>query len=95
MHWESYPARAYGGVTYGMKSDSFEPYAELPARVGRVFELALGSPSAPLERLRAMGWRVSDPQDVAGDAASYQRFIARSLGEFAVAKQGYVVGRTG
>jgi hypothetical protein len=95
MQWDSYPPREYGGVAYGMKSDSFEPYAGLPARVGPRFELAIGNPTAPLEQLRAGGWRVRDSQEVAGDALSYQRYIAQSHGEFAVAKHGYVVGCTG
>jgi hypothetical protein len=95
MQWDSYPAREYGGVSYGMKSESFEPYADLPARVGPWFELAVGSPAVPLGRLRAAGWHLRDPQDVAGDPASYQRYIRHSRGEFAVAKHGYVVGRTG
>ena len=95
MQWESYPAREYGGVAYGMKSDSFGPYEGLPGRVGPCFELAVGSPSAPRERLRESGWRLIDPHAATGDARSYQRFIGRSKGEFAVAKHGYVVGRTG
>jgi hypothetical protein len=95
MNWDSYPSRVYAGVSYGMKSESFEPYVDLPSRVGARFELALGSPNATVERLRASGWRLSDPQVAAADALSYQDFIRRSAGEFTVAKHGYVVGRTG
>ncbi|HEY2154554.1 MAG TPA: hypothetical protein VGH33_02925 [Isosphaeraceae bacterium] len=95
MHWESYPARTHHGVRYGLKADAFGPYESLPERVGATFELALGGDSAPRERLAARGWGIVDPRRVADDAWSYRRYLRRSRGEFAVAKHGYVVGRTG
>src|SRR5690606_31974106 len=43
MQWESYPALEHGGVRYGVKSDAFGPFLDLPARApGDVFELAVG-----------------------------------------------------
>ncbi len=48
MQWSSYPAREYNGMRYGMKSDSFVPYSDLPGRVGPILELAVaGVPEAP------------------------------------------------
>src|SRR5262249_15635338 len=61
MQWESYPALEHEGRRFGLKSDSFAPYLDLPAAVGPVFELAVGGPKAPRELLRAHGWRVRDP----------------------------------
>src|SRR5262249_45165206 len=55
MQWDSYPAREYGGRRYGMKSESFGPYLDLPERCGRVLELALGSASAPAGHARRAG----------------------------------------
>jgi hypothetical protein len=95
MQWDSYRAREWGGLRLGMKSESFEPYAELPARSGRVFKLAVGSATAPRERLRAAGWEVVNPLEEIGDPWDYQRFIRGSKGEWSIAKHGYVAARTG
>lgn len=95
MQWDSYPAREYGGRRYGMKSESFGPYLDLPRECGGVFELAVGSASAPRERLRERGWLLRDPLEVTRDPWAYQEYIRGSKAEFGVAKHGYVSGRTG
>jgi hypothetical protein len=95
MQWDSYPAREYGGRRYGMKSESFGPYLGLPGRCGRVFELAVGSPSAPRASLRDAGWLLRDPLEVSRDPWTYQKYVIGSKAEFGVAKHGYVAGRTG
>jgi hypothetical protein len=95
MQWDSYPAREYVGLRYGMKSESFQPYFNLPERCGRVFELAIGSASAPRDTLRQRGWHLRDPLDVTRDPWTYQKYIRGSKAEFSIAKHGYVAGRTG
>ena len=95
MLWDSYAAPEYRGVQYGMKSDSFAPYLDLPERAGRVFELAVGSPSAPCTLLRQKGWTVCDPRGPTRDPWTYQRYVEASKAEFAVAKHGYVISRSG
>lgn len=95
MQWDSYPAREYDGCRYGMKSDSFGPYMDLPERVGSIFELAVGSSSTPYARLRGKGWFVRDSLGPTRDPWTYQRFIEQSKAEFSVAKHGYVVTRCG
>jgi hypothetical protein len=95
MQWDSYPPREHGGRRYGMKSDSFAPYLDLPARTGRAFEIALGSESAPRDRLRAHGWMLRDPLEVTRDPWTYQRYLRESRAEFSVAKHGYVAARSG
>jgi hypothetical protein len=95
MQWDSYPAREYGGQRYGMKSESFGPFLDLPERCGRVFELALGSASAPRDLLRERGWRLRDPLEVTRDPWTYQDYLRGSRAEFGIAKHGYVAGRTG
>ena len=94
MQWESYPDREHDGVRYGMKGESFEPYLDLPSRVGRVFTLAAGR-GTPEPLLRERGWRLVDPRDAAGDPWSYREFLARSAAEFTVAKHGYVTSASG
>jgi hypothetical protein len=95
MQWDSYQARDYAGRRYGMKSDSFAPYIDLPTRAGPRFELALGSPTAPRESLEAKGWLLRDPRPPTRDPWEYQRYIRESKGEWGVAKHGYVVTNSG
>jgi hypothetical protein len=95
MQWDSYPPREHEGVHYGMKSESFGPYVDLPKRAGRIFELALGSRTAPRTLLRRNGWAVRDSRRPTRDPWTYQRYIQRSKAEFGVAKHGYVISRSG
>jgi hypothetical protein len=95
MQWDSYREQEYQGVRYKMKSASFEPFLDLPARAGRRFELAIGSPTAPAALLRDKGWAVYDSREPTRDPWVYQRYIQRSKGEFSVAKHGYVVSCSG
>lgn len=95
MQWESYPARVHGGVTYGLKSDSFGPYIDLPQRLGFPLDLGLGSSTAPRLALQAAGWNLLNPEDLTDSTTSYQRFIQQSTGEFSIAKAGYVTTHSG
>jgi hypothetical protein len=96
MQWSSYPAREYQGLRYGMKSDSFVPYANLPERVGPILELAVtGFPEAPPVLLQGKGWELRDPRGPTREPWTYQRYIRSSKAEFSVAKHGYVVSRSG
>jgi hypothetical protein len=95
MQWDSYPAREHGGRRFGLKSDAFQPFLDLPACTPETLELALGSESAPRSLLEARGWRLRDPLAVTRTLASYAAYIDASKAEFSVAKHGYVVGRTG
>jgi len=94
MHWESYRGREHDGVRYGMKGESFEPYVSLPGQTSARLELALGGP-APRDELRAHGWAIRNPLDVSTDPWAYKRYIDGSRGEFGIAKEAYVVSRSG
>jgi hypothetical protein len=94
MQWQSYPAVEYGGHRYGMKSDSFMTFLDLPSRTGPVFDLAIGG-GAPRELLQSKGWSLHDPIEVSRDLWTYETFIRSSKAEFGIAKHGYVEGRTG
>jgi hypothetical protein len=95
MLGDSYQSRRRDGVSYGMKSKSFEPLLDLPARVGRIFELAVGGSSVPKAELRARGWDLVNPLEAALMPEDYRQFIQNSKAEFSVAKHGYVVSRCG
>lgn len=95
MQWDSYAPREHGGRRFGMKSDSFAEYLDLPTKCSETFEIALGSAGAPRDLLSARGWHIRDPLALAKDGADYQRYIRSSKGELSVAKQGYVASRSG
>jgi len=95
MQWDSYEDAEYGGVHYGMKSDSFEPVMGLPLKTNSTLEIALGSQTAPRDQLVANGWLLRDPLAITLDPWIYQKYIQGSKGEFSVAKQGYVISNSG
>jgi len=95
MQWESYPALEYAATSYGTKSASFQTYLDLPARSSVALELALGSANAPRDDLRARGWRIVNPLEVALYPWDFRSYVQASAGEFGVAKHGYVISRSG
>jgi hypothetical protein len=95
MQWDSYPAVEFANQRYGMKSESFQPYKDLPGRVGTLFELAIGTEHAPRKMLQERGWRLRDPLEITRTPWTYQDYIQRSRGEFSVAKHGYVASNSG
>ncbi len=95
--WRGYSPVEWDGVWYGQKSDEFLRLIDLPGRVACQLEICLAiHPDEPdLPRLRAAGWRLSDPRACTGDEHAYRQYVRGSRGEFSVAKHGYIVGRTG
>lgn len=82
------------GVSYTGKSTEFLRFLEVPRSSPLPLEVAL-SGRAPFERLRDAGWHLIDPLTISQDPWSYREYLASSLGEFSVAKNAYVAGRTG
>lgn len=95
MLWESYPPIEVGGIRLGLKAQSFGPYYDLPRRTPHRLEMALGGATAPRETLGENGWSIVDPRTPTRTLESYQSYIGSSLGEFSVAKQGYVDTHSG
>jgi hypothetical protein len=95
MLWDSYRTVEVGGVRLGMKSQSMQPYLDLPARVQQPLELALGGSTAPRKKLMERGWRVIDSRVPTRSLGSYRDYIIASRGEFSVAKHGYVITHSG
>ncbi|MGD9762439.1 MAG: hypothetical protein AB7V27_01810 [Candidatus Binatia bacterium] len=95
--WRGYSPVEWQGVWYKQKSDEFLRIIELPERVSVPLEICLAiHPLEPdLPRLRAHGWRLSEPRVCVRDGEAYREYVRRSRGELSVAKHGYVVGRTG
>jgi glycosyltransferase involved in cell wall biosynthesis len=99
MSWTSYKSETYSGQTYGHKDIEFLRFLELPRLVApAALEVALASGrtrQAPRELLAENGWRLADPAVVCPDLDSYRAYIESSKGEWSVAKNAYVQGRSG
>lgn len=95
MQWESYPSLKYKGIHYGLKSDSFRPYLDLPNRTSQQLEIALGSPNAPRKVLRDNNWYLINPLAVSEDPWNYRNYIQHSKAEFSISKEAYVKTQSG
>jgi hypothetical protein len=95
MSWTSYGSVEFGGEAYGQKDVELLKLLDLPQKIGPIFEIALGGPNAPAEKLRAAGWKISSALDATVSVDSYLDYIGNSRGEFSVAKNGYVKTRSG
>lgn len=82
------------GVRYRGKSAEFIRFLDLPARSPLPLEVAL-SGEAPRERLLRHGWHLVDGYSVSRDPWAYRDYLARSAGEWSVAKNAYVASRSG
>jgi glycosyltransferase involved in cell wall biosynthesis len=85
MSWSARKPIVYEGVEYGQKDVEFWRVADLPRRLGPVFEIALAGADAPRERIAAHGWRLADPRVITATPWTYRDYLARSRGEFSVA----------
>lgn len=100
MNWVSYNPVEYEGKTYGQKDVEFRAYQSLPEQVPeQTLELALNRVSkrgkVPVDLLRNLGWRIVSPAEVCPDLDTYRTYIQQSMGEWSVAKNGYVLGQSG
>jgi hypothetical protein len=99
MNWTAGRPLNYGGGTWGQKDVEFRRFLDLPRRVqGVPLAVVVGQTTGapfPAAQARAHGWEVMNPEEQAPDWRSYQAFLQRSRGEFAVAKETYVKARTG
>ena len=106
----SYGSEEHEGKRYGQKDVELRRFLDLPARApDSAFELAIAPTAGEKPRgerrdvrpdelvgaLRAHGWRVVDASQACGDHRRYRDYILSSLGEWTVAKNGYVDGRSG
>jgi len=88
----------YEGRAYTLKHHQLRRFAELPARTGLPFEIALGIHPDEAEegaRLRELGWTVADPATVAADPDAFREYVRGSGAEFSVAQGVYAEAATG
>src|SRR5438132_2545338 len=99
MNWTSHNSVTYEGRTYGQKDVEFKRFMDLPQRVSpTAIELAIGpghGQHTPHDLLKYKGWRLVDPSDVCPDLDSLRSYTESSMGEWSVAKNGYVEGQSG
>ena len=99
MNWSAGPPLNYDNDTWGQKDIEFQRMIDLPSAVPDIpLALAVGGLRGrkfPAEEVVNAGWRLIDPASTCGDWRSYRSFIEQSRGEFSVAKETYVKGRTG
>jgi hypothetical protein len=97
-NWRSYGTVEHGGVRYGQKAHSFRRFFELPRRMDVPVYAGLAVHSEERDDLASLdlnGWRLLDPNEVAGTPDRYRRFVQGSWAELGIAKEGYVVSRSG
>lgn len=94
MNWQTHEHIHFAGKTYGQKSMEFEKFLDLPRRVTRPMEIAVGG-KAPKKRLENAGWHVRDAHSVTMSFDSFQDYIASSAAEFTVCKNVFVETNSG
>ena len=96
MQWDSYESLTHHGRQYGMKSESFRQFCDLPRRCNVPLLLGIGGNSHPPHKyLEEQGWLLRNAIEFTRSPWQYQHFIQHSAGEFSVAKQGYVASNSG
>ncbi len=97
-NWRGYGSIEDEGVFYGQKAHSFRRFIALPTLTDVPVFLGLAihpDERKDLDALRENGWSLLDPAEVAGTPDRYRRFVQGSWAELGIAKEGYVVSRSG
>ena len=98
MNWTSYKPVEHAGRTYGQKDTEFMSYLDPPSVVDVQLEVAMAEGKMsrpPRELLKYRGWNVVDSDEVCPDMDSYRDYVRSSMGQWSVAKGGYVAGQSG
>lgn len=88
----------HGGRAYGPKAHQFRRFIELPELLSTRMQIALDiHPGDGRDRdgLRAHGWDLVDPREVAATPTSYRDYLVASGAEFSVAHGVYVETASG
>jgi hypothetical protein len=86
------------GTRYGLRVHEFRKFAPLPQRTQQPFQLALEMDDADAvdsTLLESNGWCRIDPRVVTRDPWRYRRYIHESRAEIMIAKEMYVLTRSG
>lgn len=83
---------AHGDVAFAGKHHQWRRLIELPRRSPQPFEIALqidAADEADEIALRASGWQLADPRQVAGGPLAFRSYVQASAAEFSVAHPVY------
>lgn len=96
-HWYGYPPVEYDGQWYGNKSEEFAKLVDLPRATTEKLEIAsdLHAEDPALLQFQQSGWSMVLARPYNTPWQRYRDYLAQSRGEFSVAKNGYVVSRSG
>lgn len=97
-NWRGYGSVEFQGRLYGQKAHSLRPFFKLPQRTDKTMALALAihaGEHSDLALLNRHGWRLLDPDQVAGTPDAFRTFVQESWAEFGIAKSGYVTANCG
>ncbi len=97
-HWRSYGSVTHDGVFHGQKAHGWREVMDVPRLVSKPCLPALAIHADELRDLAALrehGWQILDPSRLCGTPSDYQRFVQGSWAELGIAKNGYVVSRSG
>lgn len=95
MNWRSGSDIVHNGRRFGYKGPEFRRLIDLPQRTNRRVAIALGGSEAPRDEIRSKGWELVNPLEATKDIASYRAFIDQSWADIGIAKEAYVVSRSG
>jgi hypothetical protein len=98
MNWSSYNDVEFDGRRYGQKDIELRRFIDFPAHTAASLEVAMAhgrNARPPYALLRHRGWSVVEPAQVCPDLDSYRHYLQSSRGEWSVAKNAYVQGRSG
>ena len=98
-NWKRFPKKnvTWQGEAWSWnKQDEIRRFIALPERSALPLELALGGivSERDQELLRSHGWKIRSAADLA-DAHAYRDYIRHSMGELTIAKEQYVIPRSG
>jgi hypothetical protein len=88
----------FGGRSFTLKHHEFRRFADVPLKAGAPFEVALDIHPVEIrdrDNLRARGWKLVDPREVAGDPDAFRDYVRGSGGEFSVTQGIYAQTRSG
>lgn len=101
MNWTAARKLSFNNQEWGQKDEELMKICILPQLVPNIkLTMGIGQTgvdqiSFPKMLLEMQGWKILDPETVAGTWLQYRKFIQASSGEFSVAKQTYVKANTG
>jgi hypothetical protein len=96
MTWDWYKGRViHKGVRYHTKVMEYGKFHNLPKRTEVPLALVVGGTKTPNKRIRRDGWKLLNAHKATLTPEAYQSLIAKSAGEWSVAKNVYVATRSG